>query len=179
MKEIKMIFDPHNLLNPGVILSDNRQTHIQNLKPLPPAHDILDKCIECGFCEAVCPSKNLSLTPRQRIAVQREIARLKRSCENPERLKELESGYRYLGEQTCAADGLCAISCPVDINTGDHTKKLRSIQVAASVRQKAADWVAANYRRTSAVMRAGLQLAGLAHRRLGTNAMQEMARAAR
>jgi len=179
MKEIKKIFDPHNLLNPGVILSDNQQTHIQNLKPLPPAHAILDKCIECGFCEVVCPSKNLSLTPRQRIAVQREIARLKASCDNPERLNALEQRYRYLGEQTCAADGLCAVSCPVEINTGEHTKHLRSLQVSLPCKQKMADWVAANYHTMAAVLRMGLTLAQLAHRRMGTNAMLKVARAAR
>ncbi|MEJ2041173.1 MAG: FAD-binding and (Fe-S)-binding domain-containing protein, partial [Desulfosarcinaceae bacterium] len=142
MKEIKAIFDPRNLLNPGVVLSDDAQAHIQNLKPLPPAHVILDKCIECGFCEAVCPSKNLSLTPRQRIAVQREISRLRASCGNPERLEALERDYRYQGEATCAADGLCAVSCPVEINTGEHTKHLRSLMAALPRRQKAADWLA-------------------------------------
>jgi D-lactate dehydrogenase len=131
MKEIKQIFDPHNLLNPGVILSTDTETHIRNLKALPPAHSILDKCIECGFCEAICPSKNLSLTPRQRIVVQREIARLRAACNNPGRLNALEKSYRYLGEQTCAADGLCATICPVEINTGEYTKDLRSRQVVS------------------------------------------------
>ena len=179
MQEIKKIFDPHGLLNPGVILSDNQQTHIQNLKPLPPAHDILDKCIECGFCEAVCPSKNLSLTPRQRIAVQREIARLRKSCENPERLRILEAGYRYQGEQTCAADGLCAVSCPVEINTGEHTKQLRSSQVAVRGKQKAAHWMAVNYGRVASAMRTGLKLANLTHRHLGTATMLNIASTAR
>ncbi len=179
MKEIKKIFDPHNLLNPGVILSDNRLAHIQNLKPLPRAHEILDKCIECGFCEEVCPSKNLSLTPRQRIVVQREIARLKASCENPERLKALEQSYRYLGEQTCAADGLCAVSCPVEINTGEHTKHLRSMLAATPGKQKTADWAAANHRQVAALMRTGLKLVHLAHRHIGTQAMLKLARAVR
>lgn len=179
MKQIKQIFDPHGLLNPGVILTDDRQLHIRNLKPLPPAHDILDKCIECGFCEVVCPSKNLSLTPRQRIAVQREIARLKASCENPTRLHVLERDYRYLGEQTCAADGLCAVSCPVEIDTGEHTKYLRSLQVTAPVRKHMADWTAANYDHTAEFLRSGLKLIHLAHRHIGTSAMLALTRTAR
>jgi D-lactate dehydrogenase len=112
MQRIKAIFDPKNLLNPGVIINSNPQAHVENLKPLPRANPIIDKCIECGFCEVNCPSKDLTLTPRQRIVVQREIARLRTTCENPSRLAELERGYRYPGEQTCAADGMCATACP-------------------------------------------------------------------
>jgi D-lactate dehydrogenase len=179
MIRIKKIFDPHNLLNPGVILCADRQVHIRNLKPLPPADPIVDKCIECGFCESVCPSRDLSLTPRQRIVVQREIARLKQSCENPERLKQLEVDYRYLGEQTCAADGLCAVNCPVEINTGTHTKQLRSRQVATAGRQKAADWLAGHFRQTAALLRVGLKSAETAHRLLGTGAMRQLAHTAR
>lgn len=179
MKEIKEIFDPHNLLNPGVILSEDSETHIRNLKPLPAAHSILDKCIECGFCEANCPSKNLTLTPRQRIVVQREIARLKSTCEKPERLKVLEDGYRYQGDQTCAADGLCAASCPVEINTGDHTKHLRSLLVKTPYHQKMASWMAGHYHLISSFIRTGLKTANLAHRFLGTRNMLRIARTAR
>ncbi len=64
MREIKNIFDPHNLLNPGVILNDDAEAHIKDLKPLPATHEIVDKCIECGFCEPVCPSKDLTFTPQ-------------------------------------------------------------------------------------------------------------------
>ena len=34
-------------------------------------------CIECGFCEPRCPSRELTLSPRQRIVVARELARLR------------------------------------------------------------------------------------------------------
>lgn len=179
MKEIKQVFDPHHLLNPGVILSRQANVHIQNLKPLPPANSILDKCIECGFCEVNCPSKNLSLTPRQRIVVQREISRLKATCENPDRLAALEKSYSYLGEQTCAVDGLCATSCPVEINTGEHTKQLRSLLVDTPHRQKLADWVAGHYDLVSAFMRTGLKIVDLGHQLLGTQSMLQVARKVR
>jgi D-lactate dehydrogenase len=174
MQRIKRIFDPRNLLNPGVILSEDAETHIRNLKPLPPADAVLDKCIECGFCEATCPSKNLSLTPRQRIVVQREIARLKATCHDPGRLEALQQSYRYLGEQTCAADGLCAISCPVDINTGEHTKELRGRRVRQPALQALADWIADHYHQVVAGMRTGLKLTGLMHRSVGTAAMDRL-----
>lgn len=179
MKRIKQIFDPRNLLNPGVILSEDAKTHIRNLKPLPPADTILDKCIECGFCEATCPSKNVSLTPRQRIVIQREIASLKATCRNSGRLEALQESYRYLGEQTCAADGLCAISCPVEINTGEYTKQLRGRKVRQPAIQALADWIADHYRHVAAVVRTGLKLTSLMHRNIGTSAMNRLCKAAR
>ena len=53
MRTIKRLFDPDNLLNPGVILNDNPAAHLENLKPMPAAEDIVDRCIECGFCEQI------------------------------------------------------------------------------------------------------------------------------
>ncbi len=75
MRTIKRLFDPDNLLNPGVILNDNPAAHLENLKPMPAAEDIVDRCIECGFCEPLCPSHRLTLSPRQRIVSVRELAR--------------------------------------------------------------------------------------------------------
>ena len=178
MQRIKEIFDPKNLLNPGVIINANPRAHIENLKPLPRANPIVDKCIECGFCEVNCPSKDLTLTPRQRIVVQREIARLRAACENPARLADLERGYRYPGEQTCAADGLCAVACPVDINTGDHTKELRS-QTASRAARGAAAFVAGHFSLTAAAVRGGLKIAGAAHALLGVTLMERLAAGAR
>jgi D-lactate dehydrogenase len=178
MQRIKAIFDPKNLLNPGVILNPSPQAHIENLKPLPPANPIIDTCIECGFCEVNCPSKDLTLTPRQRIAIQREIARLKTTCENPARLMELERGYIYMGDETCAADGLCAVACPVEINTGEHTKELRA-KTARRTARRAAALAAAHFRGTAAAARWGLKLAHAAHGLLGALTMEWLAANAR
>jgi D-lactate dehydrogenase len=178
MQRIKEIFDPKSLLNPGVIINANPRAHIENLKPLPRANPIVDKCIECGFCEVNCPSKNLTLTPRQRIVVQREIARLRVTCENPARLAELETGYRYPGEATCAADGLCAVACPVDINTGELTKELRS-QTVGPAAQGVAAFVAGHFSQTAAAVRWGLKIAGAAHGLLGSTLMESLAAGAR
>ena len=83
MRRVKALLDPQALLNPGVILNDDPRAHLQALKPLPRAHPIVDRCIECGFCEPRCPSRDLTTTPRQRIVVQREIARLRVTAESP------------------------------------------------------------------------------------------------
>jgi len=90
MWEIKRAFDPQTLLNPDVILSHNANLHIENLKPMPKANEKVDTCIECGFCEPVCPSKSLTLSPRQRIVIWREIQGLRASGNNPERLAKLQ-----------------------------------------------------------------------------------------
>jgi D-lactate dehydrogenase len=130
MKQIKILLDPESLMNPGVIISDDQETHIKNLKSLPIADDLIDTCIECGFCESVCPSRNLSLTPRQRIVMYRQLQQLKsqkQTSEIKKKIKHVTKQFDYLGIDTCAATGLCAEECPVDINTGELVKKLRSL----------------------------------------------------
>lgn len=125
MLEVKQAFDPNNILNPGVIFNDDPLCHLKNLKALPETHPIIDKCIECGFCEINCVSNGFTLSPRQRIVVQREVQRLKTTNENPERLAKLQRDFEYAGNTTCAGDGLCATSCPVNINVGDYIHQFR------------------------------------------------------
>src|SRR5665648_78864 len=116
MKQIKNIFDPQNLLNPGVILNADPEAHLKNLKPIPAANEKIDKCIECGFCEPTCVSAELTLTPRQRIVVYREMVSLRKSGHEPHILASLAKDFKYEGNETCATDGLCATSCPVKID---------------------------------------------------------------
>jgi D-lactate dehydrogenase len=80
------------------------------------------QCIECGFCEPVCPSRNVTTTPRQRIVLRREMAR---QPEGSALLARLQDEYEYDGIETCAVDGTCAIPCPVSINTGALVKAFR------------------------------------------------------
>jgi D-lactate dehydrogenase len=127
MWEIKALLDPGCVLNPGVILTEDSEAHLKDLKVMLEVSPIVDKCIECGFCEPRCPSREVTLSPRQRIAVLREIARLsaagtEESCSQAEELRE---AYAYHGDATCATDGMCATACPVDINTGAMVKALR------------------------------------------------------
>lgn len=121
-RRIKEIFDPNNIFNPDVIISDDPQIHLKNLKPSNTIREDLNQCMECGFCEKFCPSRNLTLTPRQRIVVFREIERLK-ALSNPTEqekweLEELERDYAYFGVQTCATCGMCAMACPLQIAAG-------------------------------------------------------------
>lgn len=124
MRRIKRLFDPPGILNPGVVLSDNPASYLQNLKSSGTIEPEVDRCVECGYCEPTCPSKNLTLTPRQRIVLRREM-RAAEDRGDVELLMELAADYDYDGVQTCAVDGMCSIACPVDINTGDLVRRLR------------------------------------------------------
>jgi D-lactate dehydrogenase len=156
MRRVKGLFDPGGLLNPGVVLNDDPRAHVKDLKPLPRVHDLVDRCTECGFCEPRCPSRALTLTPRQRIVVRREIARLGADADG--RAHRLERDYAYLGDDTCAADGMCATACPVGIDTGKLTKERRA-EARSAFAEGLAGLAARHFALTAAGVRAGLGLA--------------------
>jgi D-lactate dehydrogenase len=124
MREVKRLIDPDGILNPGVLLNDDPRIHLANLKSLPRVEDEIDRCIECGFCESKCPSRDLTVTPRQRIVLRREMAR-RREAGDAAAIAELQDGLRYALLDTCATDGMCATACPVGIDTGALVKRLR------------------------------------------------------
>lgn len=126
MRAVKELFDPKNILNPGVIFNDDPNCFIRDFKALPPTSPLVDKCIECGFCEPNCLTCGFSLSSRQRVVVRREISRLERDGSDPARLAELKRAYRVPGEATCAGDGLCSTSCPMGINVGELTHEIRA-----------------------------------------------------
>jgi D-lactate dehydrogenase len=172
MKQIKKIFDPANILNPGVILNTDNQVHLKDLKPLPAANEIVDKCTECGFCEPSCVSAGLTLTPRQRIVIYREMVALKRSGKEPHILASLTRDYNYSGNETCATDGLCAISCPVKIDTGKLIKNLRAEK--GVTHDQTASWIASHMRFVTASARMGLSFVNFGHSLLGTGIMTKL-----
>lgn len=155
MKEIKEIMDPKEILNPGVLINEDPTVHIKNLKPTPSIRESVDMCMECGFCESICVSEGLTLSPRQRITVYREIERLKQGGLEPHRLAELQKLYKYAGLDTCATDGLCFIKCPLDIDTGKLVKELRH-EAHSPRAEKVALSIAKNMDKVTAGMRFGL-----------------------
>ena len=128
MRELKELADPDNLLNPGVIINPDPEAHMADLKKMPVVEDEVDKCIECGYCEPKCPSRDLTLTPRQRIVVRREMQRLKDDGVGNTTYDALNRDFPYMALDTCAVDGLCATACPVSIDTGALTKRFRRLR---------------------------------------------------
>ncbi|MBL4911475.1 MAG: FAD-binding oxidoreductase [Alteromonadaceae bacterium] len=167
MQQIKHIFDPDNLFNPDVIISDNPNSHIENLKAMPLADELIDQCIECGFCESVCPSNNLTLTPRQRIALWRRISQLQSFAKKDDiseiqqqELDKLEQDYQYFGIDSCAATGLCGQECPVGIDTGVFIKKLRAEKVS-QLTKKTAQQLGVHFSALTTIAKFGLNSIGL------------------
>ena len=139
MKRIKRLLDPDGILNPGVLLNDDPGVHLKALKPLPSISPTADRCMECGFCEPRCPSRMLTLTPRQRIVVTREMTRLARLGTPEARAvhDSLAADFEYEGAHTCAGDSMCKTSCPVKIDTGALVKELKAAARSPATRRMA------------------------------------------
>jgi D-lactate dehydrogenase len=156
MWRVKQLADPDGVLNPGVVLNRDPDVHLRNLKTTPAIEDSATTCVECGFCEPVCPSRNLTTTPRQRIVLRREIAR---QPDGSALQKALLEEYEYDSLETCAADGSCQLACPVGIDTGKLVKELR--KEGHGERAEAAALAAAKrWRTVEATSRLGLRLGG-------------------
>ncbi len=125
MRDLKRLVDPRGTLNPGIVLTDDPGAWLRDLKTSPTVEEEVDRCVECGFCEPVCPSRTLTLTPRQRIVVRRELAAAEARGDTAT-VESLTRDYEYDGVQTCAADGMCGTVCPVLIDTGDLVRRLRT-----------------------------------------------------
>jgi D-lactate dehydrogenase len=176
MRRLKELADPDNLLNPGVIINPDRNAHLANLKQLPSVEPEIDKCIECGYCEPKCPSRELTLTPRQRIVVRREMARLHEAGNHSALYDDLDREFPYMALDTCATDGLCAIACPVSIDTGQLVKRFRNIRASS----RAHEWavrIARNFSLTERLLRTALRLGHATQNVIGMERMQSLTRA--
>jgi D-lactate dehydrogenase len=154
MWRVKRLADPDGVLGPGVVLNPDPGAHLRDLKTTPPIEEAATTCVECGFCEPVCPSRNLTTTPRQRIVLRREMAR--QPTGSPV-LGALLSEYEYDGLDTCAADGTCKLECPLSIDTGALVKELRARRHSSRA-ERAALGAGRRWRRVEAASRAALRL---------------------
>jgi D-lactate dehydrogenase len=161
MWRVKRLADPDGVLSPGVILSRDATAHLRDLKTTPPIEETATTCVECGFCEPVCPSRDLTTTPRQRIVLRREIARQPNGSALQTALLE-ELGPEAL--DTCAADGSCQLACPVGIDTGALVKELRAERHTPRA-ERAALATAKRWGAVESASRAGLRIGGGAARR--------------
>ena len=156
MWRVKKLADPDGVLSPGVVLNRDPGVHLRNLKTTPPIEESATACVECGFCEPVCPSRNLTTTPRQRIVLRREMAR--QPSGSPVQRALLEE-FEYEGLETCAADGSCQLACPVGIDTGKLVKELRG-QRHTERAEKAALATARRWDAVEGASRVGLRFGG-------------------
>ncbi len=161
MWRVKRLADPDGVLNPGVVLNRDPDVHLRNLKTTPPIEESATTCVECGFCEPVCPSRDLTTTPRQRIVLRREMAR---QPEGSPVQRALLGEFAYEALDTCATDGSCQLACPVGIDTGKLVKELR--QAAHGERaERAALAAAKRWRTVEAASRLALRIGGPLARR--------------
>jgi D-lactate dehydrogenase len=175
MWRIKELADPCDVLGPGIVLNRDPGCHLENLKTTPPIEEVATACVECGFCEPVCPSRNLTTTPRQRIVLRREMAR--QPAGSP-LLATLIEEYEYDGLQTCAADGMCATTCPLGIDTGVLVKELRASE-RGTREERAALLAARRWDRVEAGARTGLAAGEAVSRALGDGAVAGLTGVAR
>jgi D-lactate dehydrogenase len=160
-----------------VIINDDREAHIKNLKELPPVEEEVDRCIECGYCEHKCPSRDITTTPRRRIVIRRVLKSLEMAGNKPD-YELLLKQYQYDVLDTCAVDGLCATACPVDINTGDLVKRLRR-ENHSPFANKIALSVAKNFRTVERLARTALKTGITFNNLFGKNTMRSFTGAAR
>jgi D-lactate dehydrogenase len=160
MWRVKRLADPDGVLSPGVVLNRDLGAHLRNLKTTPQIEESANTCVECGFCEPVCPSRNLTTTPRQRIVLRREMAR--QPTGSPVQRALLEE-FEYEALETCAADGSCQLACPVGIDTGKFVKEMRTARHTDRA-EKLALGTAKRWGTVEGASRAGLRLDPLAHR---------------
>jgi D-lactate dehydrogenase len=178
MVQVKELADPDGVLNPGVIVNRDRRAHLTHLKALPTVEPEVDKCIECGFCEPLCPSRELTLTPRQRIVVRREIRRLEETGGDRSLLSDLERDFPYDVLDTCAADGLCATACPVRIDTGQLTRRFRAARHGAASRALATA-IARRFAVVPPALRSALRAGHVVQSLFGSKAMTSLTRGLR
>jgi D-lactate dehydrogenase len=177
MWEVKALCDPFGVLAPNVILTRDNQIHMKSMKSVPNIENVTDSthCIECGFCEPMCPSRNVTATPRQRIVLRREMAR---QPEESPVLRQLRAEYEYDGIETCAGDGTCAIPCPIGINTGALMREFRKAEHGPQAEAVALS-IAKRWSDVEAVARFSLGGAELVSRTVGVGALKGITSAAR
>ncbi|MEV0580741.1 FAD-binding and (Fe-S)-binding domain-containing protein [Streptomyces sp. NPDC050392] len=157
MREIKKLCDPAGVLSPGVVLDDDPTAHLRHLKIVPQVDPEIDQCVDCGYCEPVCPSTDITTSPRRRIALLREMA-LSEAAGDQARRAELASEFEYTAVDSCAADSLCVTACPVSIDTGAVMKRLRA-ERHGPLAQNAGRAVARHWAGAVSGVRAGLSVA--------------------
>ncbi|GAA0582925.1 FAD-binding and (Fe-S)-binding domain-containing protein [Streptomyces crystallinus] len=175
MWRTKQVIDPDGVLAPRVVLDRDPRAHLRGLKTIPKVERVADPCIECGFCEPTCPSRDLTTTPRQRIVLRREMLR---QSEGSPVQDALLDAYGYDAVDTCAGDSTCALDCPVGIDTGALMKHFRHLRHSPR-EERAAARTARHFKAVEASARLALGAARGIGDRLGDGALARVTGLAR
>ncbi len=165
MKDIKALLDPAGMLNRGCLLNDPPRCHLQGLKFVGAVGQGIDLCVDCGFCESVCPSARTAMSPRQRIYALRSVAALELAGDAA-RAAEWKAFFRTRGLDFCATDGLCTTRCPLGIDVANFMRHLRH-EALGDRERKAASFVAHHVAPVSRALSLGLDAGALVHRLMG------------
>jgi len=128
-KEIKNIFDPEGILNPGKILSDEDEIPDSPLKHKGVPQDItpgalhqeqvmemLLRCHGCGLCRTYCPVADCisdeKALPRSKISLLRAVAQAELDPQDPAVRAGLDKVFSL-----CTACQRCLPGCPTGIET--------------------------------------------------------------
>lgn len=127
-REIKRLWDPAGVLNPGKIVTDERDVHLEDLRMGPdfqlretgedfdrdPWKEELVRCHGCGTCRAYCPVYKVRgdevATPRAKANLLREIISGEMS---PDALDDEK--MRAVAD-LCYNCKTCLVECPSDVN---------------------------------------------------------------
>ncbi len=126
MHEIKKVFDPNMILNPGVGKGDLRPVpKSKSTRLLNASSDkfLVLNCMRCGFCNVECPSKwyfkSEAYSPRGRLNI----------------LNALVHGELTIDDKTplgvimyaCTLCGSCSVKCPAGVQTEEIFEKVRAL----------------------------------------------------
>ena len=172
MRRIKALFDPQGLLNPGVILNDDPQAHLKNLKPMPRCRPDRRQVHRVRLLRAKMPvaRAHAVAAPAHRRLARNHPPRT-RSAGRRGRSASCAVFTTTHGIDTCAACGLCATACPVDIETGVLIKALRARR-QGPVARRVASTLADHYGAVTTALRAGLTVSDLMNGIFGTRVMR-------
>ncbi|MFX0098730.1 MAG: FAD-binding and (Fe-S)-binding domain-containing protein [Candidatus Hodarchaeota archaeon] len=126
MYQVKKIFDPNMIMNPGsgkgdpILVSSSSRT--RKLKRFP--RNILElNCMRCGFCLVNCPSKAYFKTeaysPRGRLSILNAMVH----GEIPPEKYESINKILY----ACTLCGQCLVKCPSGVQTQEIFERAREI----------------------------------------------------
>ncbi|MBD3198121.1 MAG: FAD-binding protein [Candidatus Lokiarchaeota archaeon] len=124
MDQIKHLFDPKMILNPGIGKGDTRKITSESTKRglKNQKEQILElACMRCGFCVASCPSRMIykveAYSPRGRLSILNGLVH-----------GELEPNQLVNDLlHTCTLCGICLEICPSGVKTYEIFEKAREI----------------------------------------------------